>query len=121
MLGLNDVHIAHTVPPKMGGGRAGHEKGDGKYVLSRSPDYILLGNVAVLPFPLDENSMKGKLIRRSEKEIWAQPEFHKNYQLQCVRLADSGPFQYFTFYQKKSLGSQTHAQNVTPQSTRRSQ
>lgn len=121
MLGLNDVHIAHTTTPKMGSGRAGHEKGDGKYVLSRSPDYILLGNVAVLPFPLDETTMRAKLIRKSEKEIWADPEFHKNYEIQCVRLADSGPFQYFTFYQKKGLGSSNQAKNVTEESTRRLQ
>ena len=45
MLGLNDAHIGHTSTADLGKGRAGHEKGDGKYVLSRSPDYILMGNV----------------------------------------------------------------------------
>ncbi len=107
MLGLNDEHIAHSDGRHLGRGRAGHEKGDGKYVLSRSPDYILMGNVAVLPFPLDEKSMSKKLILKSEKELWADPEFHKKYELHCVRLADSGVFQYFTFFQKKDLFSST--------------
>ncbi len=32
-LGLNDRHIAHREMPAMGEGKAGHEKGDGAYVL----------------------------------------------------------------------------------------
>jgi hypothetical protein len=103
MLGLNDIHIAHTVNPRMGKGRAGHEKGDGKYVLSRSPEFILMGNVAVLSYPIDETTMADKLRLKSEKEIWNDAEFHKNYELECVRLADAGPFQYFTFYKRKGI------------------
>ncbi len=41
MLGLNDVHIAHREVKTLGKGFAGHEKGDGKYVLSRKPDYVM--------------------------------------------------------------------------------
>jgi arabinofuranosyltransferase len=103
MLGLNDIHIARTVTQRMGKGRAGHEKGDGKYVLSRSPDFILMGNVAVLSYPVDEATMAKKIRLKSENELWDDPEFHRNYELECVRLADSGPFQYFTFYKKKGL------------------
>ena len=113
MLGLNDVHIAHSDGKSLGLGRAGHEKGDGKYVMSRAPDYILMGNVAVLPFPLDEKSMEEKLRLKSEHELWADPEFHKNYELRCVRLADSGVFQYFTFFQKKDLLASTATRVTT--------
>jgi arabinofuranosyltransferase len=102
MLGLNDVHIAHTKSTAMGRDRAGHEKGDGKYVLSRSPDYILLGNVAVLPRQLDEEDMAKKLVRKSEREIWADPDFHKRYERVTVHLSDEGVFRYFTFYKKKT-------------------
>ena len=102
MLGLNDVHIAHTQNPTLGKDRAGHEKGDGKYVLSRSPDYILLGNVAVLPKQLDEQEMAKKLVRKSEREIWADPDFHDRYELVCVQLNSEGIFRYFTFYRKKA-------------------
>jgi hypothetical protein len=103
MLGLNDVHIAHGTNARMGTGRAGHEKGDGKYVLSRSPDFILMGNVAVLPYSIDETRMAKKLALKSEHELWDDPEFHNKYELKCVKLADSGPFQYFTFYKKRGL------------------
>ena len=75
MLGLNDAHIGHTSTADLGKGRAGHEKGDGKYVLSRSPDYILMGNVAVLPYPVDKERMAKKLVRKSEHELWAEPRF----------------------------------------------
>ena len=111
MLGLNDEHIAHTKNDRIGAGRAGHEKGDGKYVLQRSPDYILMGNVAVFPFPLDEKTMREKLRLKSEHELWADPEFHQKYELRCVRLADQGLFQYFSFFQKKELGQPTQAIN----------
>ncbi|MCC7353651.1 MAG: hypothetical protein IT330_07815 [Anaerolineae bacterium] len=101
MLGLNDLHIAHVKDVAMGTGRAGHEKGDGKYVLSRSPDYILMGNVAVLPKPLTEAEMAQKLVRKSENEIWADPDFHNRYELVSVKLSDQGVFRYFTFYRLK--------------------
>jgi arabinofuranosyltransferase len=101
MLGLNDLHIAHVKDVAMGTGRAGHEKGDGKYVLSRSPDYILMGNVAVLPRSLTEAEMAQKLVRKSENEIWADPDFHRRYELVSVKLSDEGVFRYFTFYKLK--------------------
>lgn len=101
MLGLNDEHIAHVPIESMGQGRAGHEKGDGAYVLSRRPDAILLGNVAVLPQPLDSALMSKKLILRSEKEIWATPEFHREYELVSVPLEPSGPFSWFTYARRR--------------------
>src|SRR5690606_3832871 len=54
MAGLTDRHIARVDVP-LGRGWAGHEKRDGRYVLSRAPTYLLLGNVRVLdhPLPLD--------------------------------------------------------------------
>jgi len=102
MLGLNDIHIAHMETSDQGRNRAGHEKGDGEYVLSRSPDYILLGNVAVLPKKLNEAEMAQKLVRKSEHEIWADPSFHENYELVSVQVSDDPIFRYFTFYKKKA-------------------
>jgi arabinofuranosyltransferase len=66
MLGLNDEHIAHKPIDEMGHGKAGHEKGDGAYVLSRRPDLILIGNVWV-----DEKSEVDKInpSRRSEVQM----------------------------------------------------
>jgi arabinofuranosyltransferase len=102
MLGLNDLHIARTASADLGKGRAGHEKGDGKYVLSRSPDYILMGNVAVLPYPLNKEGMAKKLVLKSERELWASPAFHDAYELICIQLSDTGVFRYFTFFKRKS-------------------
>jgi arabinofuranosyltransferase len=45
-LGLNDRHIAHRSVPvgvTTWQAMAGHRKGDGEYVLSRSPDIVILG------------------------------------------------------------------------------
>jgi hypothetical protein len=105
MLGLNDLQIARSPGvwlEQPGLGRAGHEKGDGRYVLSRQPDYILLGNVAVLSRPItDEATMATKLVLKSEHELWALPEFHRDYQLVCVRLDDEPVFAYFSFFKRR--------------------
>jgi hypothetical protein len=102
MCGLNDEHIAHEVVPRLGAGKAGHEKGDGAYVLSRRPDYLLLGNVAVFDHPVTEEEMERKLVLRSEHQIWADPGFHRDYELVHAKLADSGLFRWFSFYRRRS-------------------
>ncbi len=102
MLGLTDSHIARVPTKNPGRGRAGHEKGDGAYVLLQKPEFILLGNVAVGREPMNAEGIERNLCNRSEHEIWATPAFHETYELQTVRLNESGPFQYFTFYRKKT-------------------
>jgi hypothetical protein len=101
MLGLNDEHIAHVHVEKMGTGRAGHEKGDGAYVLSRRPRFVLLDNVAVFDHPLTDEEVAAKLRLKSEHEVWASPEFHRDYVKRTVRLAPRGLFQWFTFYERR--------------------
>lgn len=105
MLGLNDRHIAHVVIPDMGKGRAGHEKGDGRYVLSRRPRYLLLGNVAVFDHPIDDAEMETRLKFRSENEIWADPDFRRDYVRRCERVGERGPFQWFTFFERRAEAS----------------
>lgn len=56
------------------------------------PDYILMGNVAVLPNPVDKERMAKKLVRKSEHELWAEPRFHDTYELVCFPLSDIGVF-----------------------------
>jgi arabinofuranosyltransferase len=69
MLGLNDVHIAHRALPSIGEGTAGHEKGDGAYVLSRLPSLVQfrssLGSVAPA--------------FRSDSELYASQVFQAEY------------------------------------------
>ena len=103
MLGLTDEHIAHAPVEAMGRRRAGHEKGDGAYVLSRKPEYILLGNVAVLARPLSDVEMPSKLVQRSEEEIWASAEFHRDYERVAVETGDPGLFRWFTFWRRKAV------------------
>lgn len=84
MLGLNDVHIAHRSMRTMGARKAGHEKGDGAYVLSRKPDLILIGNVWV-----DEKTTISKVnsSRRSESEILSSPEVFDEYEIVLFEMS----------------------------------
>ena len=66
-LGLTDRHIARTSVPDLGRGKAGHEKGDGAYVLSRQPDYVL--------FTMWDQRPGTK----SDRELAQLPEFRANY------------------------------------------
>ncbi len=85
MLGLNDEHIAHRDVKSMGQGQAGHEKGDGKYVLSRKPDYIQFGSAS--------GSQRPHF--RSDREIYASPEFRKNYEFEVHGLPGSKRVQLY--------------------------
>jgi arabinofuranosyltransferase len=71
MLGMNDEHIAHRKISGMGTGLAGHEKGDGGYVLGLKPDLIQFGSSQgrKMPgFPTDA-------------ELYNNPKFHELYEL----------------------------------------
>ena len=79
----------------------GHGKGDGRYILSRSPDYIIIG--------FAQGGEKAKFL--SDQEILASPDFSQNYALQKVRIpitdkyyrynsATENGFLTFTYYKK---------------------
>ncbi len=93
MLGLNDVHIAHTRPPDVGKGRAGHEKGDGRYVLSRRPDYIMFGSSRGGRFPLF----------RSDREIYRSRKFRRRYRHESHPLPDGGTLHVYRHRKSQSL------------------
>jgi hypothetical protein len=69
MMGLNDQTIARR--RELPEGWKGIEKGDGRYVLSRRPDYIQLGSFLGSPAPLF----------LSDIELFESEEFHRRYQL----------------------------------------
>jgi len=90
-LGLNDIHIAkrktdtirlrwQMIP--------GHMKGDGKYVLSRKPDYIIVGPA------------RGTTINRpwflSDLEMLEDPRFHQSYQVRQIPLSNC----LFIYYER---------------------
>jgi len=100
MLGLNDRHIAHRritsyqlywqhVP--------GHSKGDGAYVLSRRPDYIILGPAA--------GGTASNPWFLSDLELSQSPEFLRDYAMHQVMLnaGDAGSERFvFTYYQRRA-------------------
>lgn len=69
-LGLCDRHIARTRVETLGEGAAGHEKGDGRYVWERQPDYVMFPG-----YPISSRTPGTK----SDKELWAIPAFHQRY------------------------------------------
>jgi hypothetical protein len=71
MLGLNDVHIAHSGKRDYTLWYA-HQAGDGEYVLSRKPDIIIFGGLGPSIEP-------GEFI--SDQEIWASDIFRNEYVL----------------------------------------
>ncbi len=102
MLGLNDRHIAHRHIDRLQLAwqrMPGHAKGDGAYVLTRSPDYVIAGPA------------EGVDIRRpwflSDLEMSQDPRFAREYEMHQVRLDPQGrevdgPIGLlFTYYQKR--------------------
>jgi hypothetical protein len=81
MLGLNDLHIAHTEVSDMGAGEAGHEKRDVDYVLSRRPTYI--APIPLLSKPLSLKNWRNRFEDSSWfpgiKEMLDSPDFDSLY------------------------------------------
>lgn len=78
MLGLNDRTIASRRPEDFGTGLIGHELGDGVYAMSRRPDLVVFCGP----------TGRQKPCSRGEKEMVAQPEFRREYQLVHFRATD---------------------------------
>lgn len=96
MYGLCDRQIALREMRQMGTGKAGHEKGDGKYVLSRQPDLILFQFTRFTPLPATLDDVGTRLMGVSEHEIWGDPEFLQRYRLRSVSL----PGFAFNFFER---------------------
>ncbi|MBP8130601.1 MAG: hypothetical protein KA184_13565 [Candidatus Hydrogenedentes bacterium] len=75
MLGLCDAVIAHRELP-IGYGTPGHEKGDGRYVLSRLPDYVQFGSSTGAASP----AFLG------DRELYNIPEFRRDYELKAYPI-----------------------------------
>lgn len=81
MLGLNDWHIARRGyrDPAL---RIGHQVGDGEYVLSKKPDYILFGAVG--------SALPSHLV--SDRQIAASETFKTQYVPRHIFLPEIGDF-----------------------------
>jgi hypothetical protein len=78
-LGLNDRHIARQPMPQRHIA-FGHNRGDGPYILSRRPTYLL-----AVPF-LTPAPDPGAGFEKSFREIFAMPEFRRDYQFRPIRV-----------------------------------
>lgn len=104
MTGLTDAHIS-KVPMEITRERLpGHEKGDGRYVFDRSPDYILFQNFTRTRKNVSLEDIEGYFrsppkhgLPRSEEELWRLPSFHDLYVLKGIKLKSF----YFNYFQKK--------------------
>jgi len=98
MLGLNDRTIAkrHDFPIRTHWQQfPGHSKGDGQYVLSRHPNYIILGP-AEGTVAHTANEKKVNIVWfLSDQEIAEAPSFVSNYQLKTVPLSNTLIFSYY--------------------------
>lgn len=92
MLGLNDRHIAHRDMPFMGHGYAGHEKGDGAYVLGLKPD--------IIQFSSSSGSERPSVEFIGDNEIFKTTSFQEEYSLRDYSMADGSPL--FLYVRKDS-------------------
>lgn len=97
MLGLNDKTIARRKDvPQVAFYQwvPGHEKGDGQYVMSRQPDFIICGGA-------NGDGVK-RLWFLTEYELARDPEFDKQYQIEGVVITVSSIPGYENYTDSKS-------------------
>lgn len=82
MLGLNEAHVARhgAKDPQM---FPGHQVGDGRYVLSREPDYIVPYGVKPI-YRVDRTAPYFV----GDRELASLPEFHAEYEAVTIELAN---------------------------------
>ena len=80
MLGLNDSHIAHH-GHKEAGQIPGHQVGDGRYVLSREPDYIIFHGIK--PIYRVDSTLPYFI---GDRELASLPEFRAEYEAVTIEL-----------------------------------
>jgi hypothetical protein len=78
MLGLNDSHISKVAPDRRYY-YPGHQRHDGKYVLSRRPDLIMLANGPLSAVP--DPTFPWNLVRIYERDILLDARFRREYLL----------------------------------------
>jgi hypothetical protein len=89
MMGLTNLNIAHRSVSELGAGYAGHEKGDGAYILTQKPDVILFGNVQISPTgPVDLETVRWNETLLSEREIARDPRRSSLYVPDQLPLGD---------------------------------
>lgn len=97
MVGIVNSHIAHQPldPAYAASWRPGHDKGDGAYILSQSPDFIqLVDRLTSQPHPgPDDHALQYK----SVAEIWNSPAFHEQYVFFPIQVGNGW---YYNLYRR---------------------
>ena len=93
VLGLNDKHIARVRIDGPVGDAFGHEKGDGAYILSREPTYLI-----PLPVITQRPSRRPSGFEKSFNEIFRDPTFQRDYEFASVALSER---EHFNYYRRK--------------------
>jgi hypothetical protein len=87
MMGLTDAHIGRLKMERMGKGPAGHEKGDGAYVLRRQPDIILLDRGHLFDHIAQWDEIRQGARGISELELVQSAQFEQLYELRRAQTA----------------------------------
>jgi hypothetical protein len=88
MMGLSDRHIARAKP--RGRGFIGHEKHDGRYVVSREPDIIICGTIHLCRpgIPSDPRRRVQRLTRSPAiREMVDAPGFWRDYRYALLNVS----------------------------------
>jgi hypothetical protein len=93
ILGLTEAHIARH--GKIVASQPGHIKTDGKHILERRPDLLLLGNIRIHRGMKGRHEMKHKV---QESDIIMQPRFLGDYEFVNIPLGDNF---YLSCYKRK--------------------
>ncbi len=99
MVGLVDKNIAHSDYNEtlLKRWRAGHERGNGQYILSRNPDYILINDyLTIKPY---KDFSAHSLNFKSNIELISNPVFYHNYIFFPVRMNDGS---FLNLFKKRS-------------------
>lgn len=96
MLGLVDPVIANQEFDKkyIKTWRPGHDKGDGKYILSKKPYFIQLTDY-ITKDP-QKNPGNFNLQYKSVSEIWESEDFHNNYEFFPIKISGG----YYNLYRR---------------------
>jgi hypothetical protein len=80
----------------------GHGKGDGQYILSRKPDFIIIG----FAHGADTPSFLG------DKEILSSPDFYSNYILRKARVKITDQLFPYFFLNKEDFFDFTYYERI---------
>ena len=95
MYGLMDRHIAATTPATaMGSRKAGHEKSDPAYVLSRKPTYVYLGRPTSWTSPAEDAAQRQAVLDLVERLPGATDRertiLRNDYELRVITASEEG-------------------------------